>query len=775
MKIFHTNAKGKSNVAIIKATALDALRQEGIELSDVIQVLEPRERTSTEEIPEGKVKNEVEEMEAKKEAFKAQFKEEEPNVRMSITPVVPETPVESESIKDLLNVRTKKRKTELQKMIKKQQEERERQEEEGSESEDIQFNKDVRDELKTRTKGYKETQAETEAEYLKMKAFIEKFNKSKDLIAKYEQEQQQQQQDDEPVRTKKRKTELQKMIKKQQEAREREEEEGSESEDIQFNKDVRDELKTLAKQQDDEPVYTTEQIRQRLKGLRIPRSNDRVQNVRRVQHLEEQRERTKHDVRPSQTSYESETRKQNNTTQSEPAIVDANSGLILRNPILIDGNTEPVYAQEARNPQQQNDNNAREEERYDEDIERAEYSQFRSQQIANAILVNEGSDRARNIEQFYGQISNEEAAGLVKEQLDKAREEVEGRRAELDELKRRYNESPNLTDGERQDILRTYAKQEKNYKHAYANLTEAQQEADLNEQVRAVPDLPINEVPQGIEGFQQYDARAQSLGFTDGKPTNPQGEAPLPSSSSLQPIGQPPNSSPQEGQGDVYTYDISNFLNDGGGPSGALSNITQTEQNEQNQRMNMSTERLKQEIKALLMVYRPLVSVLRDENLTKQARDVLRTTDRTQIIGFHKYITDIVRSYYGQSQLKVGVIVAPGSLGGGGGGGGGGATPGEPNLGQGSFRLTKSGNDQFTHTQFGSQEVMRGGRNSFKIMENRVPISRPENAPIPRRIPQFLTRSRHPFPNLLFSNNPMAGMDLSLKPPSRRRSIYYED
>ena len=559
-----------------------------------------------------------------------------------------------------------------------------------------------------------------------MKAFIEKFNKSKDLITKYEQEQQQQ-------------------------------------------------------QQDDEPVYTTEQIRQRLEGLRIPRSNDRTQNVRRVQHLEEQRERTKHDIRPSQSSYESETRKQNNTTQSEPAIVDANSGLILRNPILIDGNTEPVYAQEARNPQQQNDNNAREEERYDEDIERAEDSQFRTQQIANAVLVNEGADRPRNIEQFYGQISNEEAAGLVKEQLDTAREEVEGRRAELDELKRRYEESPNLTDGERQDILRTYAKQEKNYKHAYANLTEAQQEADLNEQARAIPDLPINEVPQGIEGFQQYDARAQSLGFTDGRPTNPQGpqgppgEAELPSSSSLQPIGQPPNSSPQEGQGDVYTYDISNFLNDGGGPSGAISNITQTEQNEQNQRMNMSTERLKQEIKALLMVYRPLVSVLRDENTTKQARDAMRTTDRKQIIGFHKYITDIVRSYYGQSQLKVGVIVAPGSLGGGGGGGGGGGTPGQPNLGQGSFRLTKSGNDKFTHTQFGSQEVMRGGRNSFKIMENRVPISRPENAPIPRRIPQFLTRARHPFPNLLFSNNPTAGMDLSLKPPSRRRGNYYED
>ena len=736
MATFASASKGKSNKELIKAFAVDAMTTEGFSLDDIVKVIEPPP-SSAPDIAEGKVKEEVakiEDAEEEKEETEQQQKKGEP-VKMTITPI--DTPsseqmmaeakdnernpttTEPPSVRELrAQVATAQAKaTEAERLLKLQQADAETQ------------------------------RAQLE---LRMKAVEDRFNERR--VKEMERRQ------------------------KEQDAKN---------------------AQTMAEQD------TVEYLEERLNALRVPMtSNDREINEERVKQIEDQQERTKHDVRPAQSSYESETRKQNATTQAEPAIVNANNGDILRNPILVDGNTDPVYAQEADTPAQQNANNAREEERYDEDITRAEMSQFASQQRANAVLVNEGADRPRNIDPFYGQVSDADADRITDEQLRDARDDVDGRRAELDELRRRYEEMPNMPDGERADILRTYSKKEKEYSHAVANLTEAQQQEDLNRQAQAVPDLPRNEIPEGIEGFQQYDARAQSMGFDRGRPTDPRtqtvdpsgnainpmfrGEgnpygfrstelprASFPSATATAPTPTPPTQAPQEGQGDTYTYDISNFLKDGGGASGAIGGITQTQQQEEQLRQNTPTDRLQQEIRALLLVYRPLIPTLRDERIEDQARDAIRTTDRGRVLMFHKYISDIIRSYYGQSQLKVGVIVAPNS--GGAGAMGTGGIPGQPNLGQGSYRLTKAGQDKFTHSQFATQETMRGGRNSFRIMENRVPISRPENAPIPRRIPQFLTRARHPFPNLLFSSNPQAGMELRLKPPRRRRGYQEEE
>jgi hypothetical protein len=722
MATFASASKGKSNKELIKAFAVDAMTTEGFSLDDIVKVIEPPP-SSAPDIAEGKVKEKVAKIEGDEEEKKEtnqQQKKGEP-VKMTITPI------------------------------------------------DTPSTEQMRAEAKNNERNPTTTEPPSVRELRQQVATAQARATEAERLLKLQQA------DTEAQRVQ--------MELRMQEMERRRKEQDAKNAQMMAGQDA------------------VEYLEERLNALRVPMtSNDREINEERVKQIEDQQERTKHDVRPAQSSYESETRTQNATTQAVPAIVNANNGDILRNPILVDGNTDPVYAQEADTPSQQNANNAREEERYDEDIARAEMSQFASQQRANAVLVNEGADRPRNIDPFYGQVSDADADRITDEQLRDARDEVEGRRAELDELRRRYEEMPNMPDGERADILRTYTKKQKDYLHAVANLTEAQQQEDLNRQAQAVPDLPRNEIPEGIEGFQQYDARAQSMGFDRGRPTDPRAQTVDPSGNAINPMFRgeanpygfssaelpgasfpsataptptPPTQAPQEGQGDKYTYDISNFLKDGGGASGAIGGITQTQQQEEQIRQNTPTDRLQQEIRALLLVYRPLIPTLRNEQIEDQARDAIRTTDRGRVLMFHKYISDIIRSYYGQSQLKVGVIVAPNS--GGAGAMGTGGIPGQSNLGEGSYRLTKAGQDQFTHSQFATQETMRGGRNSFRIMENRVPISRPENAPIPRRIPQFLTRARHPFPNLLFSSNPQAGMELRLKPPPRRRGYQDEE
>ena len=234
-----------------------------------------------------------------------------------------------------------------------------------------------------------------------------------------------------------------------------------------------------------------------------------------------------------------------------------------------------------------------------------------------------------------------------------------------------------------------------------------------------------------------------------------------------------PVRAPEKGRGDRTMYDVSAF---GAGQPAELPNASQmiantAQPNEDARRQRMSDAELREEIRALLLVYRPLIEPLRTTEAMRQADDALRTRDRRRLMSYHEALSTTIRRYYQSSQLAVGVIVDPSSLP---QMGGGTAARGAQRAGASSrFQTIRSGEDAFTHSDFGQQEVMRGGRNSFAILENRIPQSDPLNVPQPSRLSQFMGRPRHPFPRLKFATDPAAGMDLNLR--HRPRKIEAEE
>lgn len=202
-------------------------------------------------------------------------------------------------------------------------------------------------------------------------------------------------------------------------------------------------------------------------------------------------------------------------------------------------------------------------------------------------------------------------------------------------------------------------------------------------------------------------------------------------------------------------------------------------------RQRATTAKLKEEIACLFKVYEPLISDLRTEREHREKDRVLKSDSHELVARYHEHLTQIVRGYMQGSELKVGVIISADSIGMIGRGvqgqttnvpavpvGAGGASAPQMTGTAPQYRLTKSGQDKFVHTSASHQEVMRGGRRTFDIIESRKPQAHPELHPQPGRIPKFVTRARNPYPSIAIARNPAAGMALRI--PGRKANHFDE-
>ena len=265
-------------------------------------------------------------------------------------------------------------------------------------------------------------------------------------------------------------------------------------------------------------------------------------------------------------------------------------------------------------------------------------------------------------------------------------------------------------------------------------------------------------------------------------PPQPAPVAPLPSSQGAD-------------AGDRYEYDIG-FFDQGGGVNLPTQDAIMRQldvgssrthkEAERRHRERASLSKLKEEVACLFKVYEPLIADLRSEKQQRMKNAVLKSDSHKVVADYHESLTQLVRRYMQGTDLKVGVIVSADSIGQLGARGVQGQTTSVPAVPVGAggtsaqhltgsapqYRLTKSGQDKFVHTSAAHQEVMRGGRRTFDIIESRKPQDHPETHPQPGRIPRFVTRARNPYPSIAIARNPGAGMALRI--PGRKANHFEE-
>ena len=265
-------------------------------------------------------------------------------------------------------------------------------------------------------------------------------------------------------------------------------------------------------------------------------------------------------------------------------------------------------------------------------------------------------------------------------------------------------------------------------------------------------------------------------------PPQPAPVAPLPSSQGAD-------------AGDRYEYDIG-FFDQGGGVNLPTQDAIMRQldvgssrthkEAERRHRERASLSKLKEEVACLFKVYEPLIADLRSEKQQRMKNAVLKSDSHKVVADYHESLTQLVRRYMQGTDLKVGVIVSADSIGQLGARGVQGQTTNVPAVPVGAggtsaqhltgsapqYRLTKSGQDKFVHTSAAHQEVMRGGRRTFDIIESRKPQDHPETHPQPGRIPRFVTRARNPYPSIAIARNPGAGMALRI--PGRKANHFEE-
>ena len=247
--------------------------------------------------------------------------------------------------------------------------------------------------------------------------------------------------------------------------------------------------------------------------------------------------------------------------------------------------------------------------------------------------------------------------------------------------------------------------------------------------------------------------------------------------------------------GDRYEYDIG-FFDQGGGVNLPTQDAIMRQldvgssrthkEAERRHRERASLSKLKEEVACLFKVYEPLIADLRSEKQQRMKNAVLKSDSHKVVADYHESLTQLVRRYMQGTDLKVGVIVSADSIGQLGARGVQGQTTNVPAVPVGAggtsaqhltgsapqYRLTKSGQDKFVHTSAAHQEVMRGGRRTFDIIESRKPQDHPETHPQPGRIPRFVTRARNPYPSIAIARNPGAGMALRI--PGRKANHFEE-
>tara|TARA_R110000772_G_scaffold34539_3_gene83719 strand:- start:898 stop:1608 length:711 start_codon:yes stop_codon:yes gene_type:complete len=197
-----------------------------------------------------------------------------------------------------------------------------------------------------------------------------------------------------------------------------------------------------------------------------------------------------------------------------------------------------------------------------------------------------------------------------------------------------------------------------------------------------------------------------------------------------------------------YAYDIGAFLGEGGTPSsGQVGAMVEQAQNqgakEAQVRQSKTIIALKQELTGMLQVYGSVIPAMASPRHRQQHQVVMNSPALSLVRKHHAEMQRMIKNYYKTAELKVGVIVSAEQM----------ATVmgGKsklPGMGGDGYSVNKHGKTEWT-VKKGVQEIMRGGINSKRVIENRLPTLR-DVAPRATRVQGFLRRDDHPHPEVPF-------------------------
>ena len=183
----------------------------------------------------------------------------------------------------------------------------------------------------------------------------------------------------------------------------------------------------------------------------------------------------------------------------------------------------------------------------------------------------------------------------------------------------------------------------------------------------------------------------------------------------------------------------------------AMTQDRAKESMEQKHRESLSVQQLKQEIEALHSVYDSLIPEFKKGDHQRQKASAM-ASGRPEALRQHlENMMASVRRYYTQGGMRVGVIISrdafmsmQGGQAGAMGGGGGMSVPATSQ--QSGLTITKHGQSKF-RPAVRNEQVMRGGINTKKTLDNFIPKVDP-NSRRPQRPHAQLTRFDHPHPSV---------------------------
>jgi hypothetical protein len=191
--------------------------------------------------------------------------------------------------------------------------------------------------------------------------------------------------------------------------------------------------------------------------------------------------------------------------------------------------------------------------------------------------------------------------------------------------------------------------------------------------------------------------------------------------------------------GDAGTVPSTQMLGD------AMMQDKAKEAQERKHRDSLSVQQLKQEIEALHSVYDTLIPEFKRPEHQRQKQAAM-ASGRPEALRQHlENMMASVRRYYTQGGMRVGVIISRDAfMGMQGGQASGMSVPATSQ--RSSVEVTKHGQSKF-RPQVKNEQVMRGGINTKKTLDNYIPKQDPQTRR-PQRPHAQLTRFDHPHPSV---------------------------
>ena len=195
----------------------------------------------------------------------------------------------------------------------------------------------------------------------------------------------------------------------------------------------------------------------------------------------------------------------------------------------------------------------------------------------------------------------------------------------------------------------------------------------------------------------------------------------------------------------------------------AMTQDKAKESMERKHRESLSVQQLKQEIEALHSVYDSLIPEFKKPEHQRQKQSAM-ASGRPEALREHlSNMMASVRRYYTQGGMRVGVIISREAFMGMQGGQAGGMSAPATSQQKG-IEITKHGQSKF-RPQVKNEQVMRGGINTKKTLDNFIPKVDPQSRR-PQRPYAQLTRFDHPHPSVALPRRTQP-YDLVLKTKKR--------